>query len=191
MMEHQMNDPTSKQLRYLKDLGYELSPPETSKEASYLIGQMKDGTAAKKAEKELLKRRKQKADEALALHKQYMDNLASMNKDLRGSGVSKDMACVGFRLKADVSEVSPDHQQYINAFIPFELARKRTDIMMIPGLYAEELVREPKHGKFVQKNGSVVEIEKKSGTTSTRKQKSGCLSMVALVIVIIIYIFHF
>jgi len=183
-----MNSPTNKQLRYLKDLGYELSPPETSKEASFLIGKMKDGTAAKKAEKELLKLRKQKADEALALHKQYMDGLARMNKDLKGAGVGKDMACVGFRMKANGQEVPPDQQQYVGAFIPFDLAMKLPEIMMLPGLYAEELVREPKHGKFVQKNGSVVEIEKKSKSTSARKNKSGCLTMALAVTVFVILI---
>lgn len=175
-----MIKPTSKQLRYLKDLGYELSPPKTTKEASYLIDHMKGGTKAKQAEKELLKLRKQKENEALATHNEYMDGLARMNKELKAAGVKKDLACVGFRLKANQSEVSPEHQQYVGAYISFELARKRTDIMLIPELYAEELAREPKHGKFIQKNGSIIEIEKKTKSTSGGKPKSGCLSVFLL-----------
>lgn len=182
-----MNEPTSKQLRYLKDLGYELTPPKTTKEASYLIDHMKGGTKAKQAEKEFLKLRKQKADEALAIHNEYMDGLARMNKELKSAGVNKDLACVGFRLKANQSEISPEHQQYIGAFIPFELARKRPDIMLLPDIYAEELKREPKHGKFVKKNGSVIEVEKKSRSSSGRKQKSGCLSMALTIFLLISY----
>lgn len=185
-----MNKPTSKQLRYLKDLGYELSPPKTTKEASYLIDHMKGGTKAKQAEKELLKLRKQKADEALAIHNEYMDGLARMNKELKAAGVKKDLACVGFRLKANQSAVSPEHQQYIGAYIPFELARKRPDIMLLPDIYAEELAREPKHGKFVKKNGSVIEIEKKSKPTSKHKQKSGCLTILLAVVVFVVFIFR-
>ena len=168
-----MKPPSDKQLKYLRALGYTGKQPESSFEASQLIGDIKDGMSSNAAEKNAKKHRREavkRERKHLQHQKQYLDGLESMMAE--SEGVFK---CAGFRMKAIKGETSEQHLIYDKAFLPFDVAKRHPELLGIRDVDHDELQRKPSKGKIVQSPGVVKDMADVRSTT-------GCLVVLCLVV---------
>jgi hypothetical protein len=166
--------PSTKQLGYLKGLGYTGTPPESSGEASKLIDEIKDGMKPAKAERGLLEYRKHRDVKRLGEVKQYLQALDEMNEQYP--------TCAGFRLVVDKQEAAAETQIYQRAFLPLDVAHKYPELLLLRGLdYSNELVNAPRTGKFVASPGRVIDRSNGKPTSNL----GGYLAILVLVFVLV------
>lgn len=124
--------PSTKQLGYLKGLGYRLTPPESSREASLLIDWLKEGRPPKEAETQLKKhRRAEERKEAAYLRRAIADERREL-RELRKDNRDFDLKIIGFVF----GSFSPDEHEeseaiYEGTFLPLEVAEQHPELMLV------------------------------------------------------------
>lgn len=151
--------PSKKQIGYLKGLGYLGATPETSREASFLIDQLKSGKSSSVAQKSLAKERKKmarrdnaKLKERLASQIEYLNWI---EEELRGAD---GIGCAGFRLSAIPDDTTTEEMIYANAFLPFDVAKRYPELLLM-NLDDDELEKSPRKGKVIMQPGVVIDME--------------------------------
>lgn len=125
--------PSTKQLGYLKGLGYRLTPPESSSEASLLIDWLKEGRTPKEAETQLKKhRRAEERKEAAYLRRAIADERREL-RELRKDNRDFDLKIIGFVF----GSFSPDEHEeseaiYEGTFLPLEVAEQHPELRVYP-----------------------------------------------------------
>src|SRR5689334_9550051 len=126
--------PSDKQLSYLKGLGYSLTPPRTSGEASEMIDGLKSGSPPEQVERNLHAYRQQRQQARMADVHTYLSGLSGMVEMAEG-----EFKLAGFRLSVERKLIDPAYLAYDKAFLPFDVALRLPQILAIDGLNSDEL----------------------------------------------------
>jgi len=179
------DEPTEKQLAFLKRLKYEGPAPLTKKEASWLIDARKSGRKGSALAADVTKARQQGTKKWLADQRRYKRNEISQARDSYG-------AIAGFRLCDSIQ--CPIMSDCAGAFVPIQVATKHPDALP-PGKQCTaeicdcscdfEVVMEDdvlsRKAKMVVKPGRI--------TTVGKRQKPRRLSrlLIAIIIAVVLY----
>ncbi|WP_145276884.1 hypothetical protein [Tautonia plasticadhaerens] len=139
--------PSSKQLGFLKKLGYEGVEPSTLRQASIAIGEMLESKDSKAAERAITKQRKseekrgkQAMNAQLQPIKEEIRFMVRENRAYGGQGLF-----AGFQFVAIEDErPGEDDEPYIGAFVPLQVAEKHPEILLRDALDYEEVLSESK-----------------------------------------------
>ncbi len=152
-----MKEPTAKQLAYLKDLGYDRSPPLTIVDASNLIDSMKDGLSAIEAEKGMIYERATGVEKV----KLYLNGIRERKEN--------GYVIAGFRVKIPVEFQSESNKAYSGAFIPYDVACKYPEIIAACGVdQVDYIQRKPQHGPIVMAPNQVEDIAQQKETSVSK-----------------------
>lgn len=170
--------PTSKQIAYLKDLGYEGLHPTSSWQASVAIDAMLASKDSKSAERAILRKQKEERGRHEGFRKQQ---LQSVKNEIRFM-IRQNKECgegtlfLGFRFSAlDDEQPSPDDAPYVGAFVPLEVAAQYPEILLRESLDCEEVL-----GEDTPPEGTKVVVA--PGRFERLKSRTGCLMVLPLLI---------
>jgi hypothetical protein len=170
--------PSSKQLGYLKRLGYKGAEPTSSKQASLAIDLMlesKDSNSAERAvvtqQKAEEKREKQARKDRLQTLKEEIRFMVRENRAYGGEGLY-----AGFRL-VEVEDERPSEadEPYLGAFVPLEVAEEHPDILLPETLDYEEVLSDEKLPRGTQ-------VVVAPGRLKPLRSSSGCLGLLLVVV---------
>lgn len=171
--------PSSKQLGYLKRLGYKGVEPTTSRQASLAIDVMleaKDSKAAEKAvlkqQKDELKREKQTRKDQLQAIKEEIRFMVKENRAYGGEGLF-----AGFRfIEMEDERPNEEDEPYVGAFVPLEVAQRYPDLLLRATVEYEELLSDDK-----LPGGTRVVVA--PGQFKPLRSASGCLGLLLILAV--------
>lgn len=139
--------PSSKQLGYLKRLGYKGIEPTSSKQASAAIEVMLESKDSKAAEKAIInqrkaeeKREKQARKDGLKMLKDEIRFMIRENRAYGGKGLYAGFVFI----EVEDERPSADDEPYVGAFVPLEVAQQYPELLLRESLEYEEVLSDDK-----------------------------------------------
>jgi hypothetical protein len=172
-----ISPPSSKQLGYLKRLGYEGAEPTSLKQASAAINAMLEYKDSKVAERAIATQRKAEEKREKKAKKDQLrtikDDIQFMVRENRAYG--DDGLYAGFVfVRIEDERPSEDDTPYVGAFVPLEVAQKYPEVLLRHTLDYDEVLSEAK-----LRRGTKVVVA--PGRFKRLGSSSGCLYLALIV----------
>jgi hypothetical protein len=161
--------PSSKQLGYLKRLGYKGTEPTSSKQASAAIEVMLESKDSKAAERAVTKQRKaeekrekQARKDRLQTLKEEIRFMVRENRAYGGEGLYAGFVFV----EVEDERPSEDDEPYIGAFVPLKVAQQHPELLLRETLDYEEVLSDdklPRGTRMVVAPGRFKQLQSSSG----------------------------